>query len=285
MRDFFKSTHFKILALLLALVFAFALRSAQTGTAIPMISRLTAMLLTPVQEAASEAAYSTRQFFYEYFSGPRLAEQNERLISENAKLRSQLVEYDRIKAENEQLKNYLDIKDENPDFDFEPAMVIGRDASDRFYSFTIDKGSHDGVAENDPVITEAGLVGIVSEVGISHAKVLTILDATVNVGVMDSRTREIGAANGELTLAEEGLLKVNYLPRDGQSQPGDIIVTTGIGGLYPRGLIVGTIKELLSDSRKLSLYAVTEPPTDIRTVQNVLVIKYFDGQASAEQGE
>jgi len=285
MGDFFKSVQFKILALLLALVFAFALRSAQTGTAIPMISKLTGALLTPAQSAATTTVNSTRQFFTEYFSGPRLADENEQLRSELNALRNQLVEYDRIKAENEQLKNYLDIKDENPDFDFEPAMVIGRDASDRFYSFTIDKGSHDGVAENDPVITEAGLVGIVSEVGISHAKVLTILDATENVGVMDSRTREIGAANGELTLAEEGLLKVNYLPRDGQSQPGDIIVTTGIGGLYPRGLIVGTIKELLSDSRKLSLYAVTEPPTDIRTVQNVLVIKYFDGQASAEQGE
>lgn len=285
MGDFFKSVQFKILALVLALVFAFALRSAQTGTAIPMISKLAGAMLTPVQSAAANTVYSTEQFFTEYFSGPRLAEENEQLRSELAALRSQLVEYDRIKAENEQLKNYLDIKDENPDFDFEPAMVIGRDAADRFYSFTIDKGSHDGVAKNDPVITEAGLVGIVSEVGISHSKVLTILDATVNVGVMDSRTREIGVANGDLTLSEQGLLKVSYLPRDGEAQVGDIIATTGIGGLYPRGLVIGTIKELLSDSRKLSLYAVTEPPADIRTVQDVLVIKSFDGQTPAEQGE
>ena len=79
MGDFFKSVQFKILALLLALVFAFALRSAQTGTAIPMISKLTGALLTPAQSAATTTVNSTRQFFTEYFSGPRLADENEQI--------------------------------------------------------------------------------------------------------------------------------------------------------------------------------------------------------------
>lgn len=283
MGDFFRSTHFKLLALLLALVFAFTLRAAHTGTAMPMISQVTAWLLTPLQRASAQLSYSVEEAFSDYFSGPRLADDNNQLRSENANLRSQLVEYERLKAENDQLKNYLEIKEKNPDFDFEPAMVIGRDAADRFYSFTIDKGSSDGVAENDPVITQEGLVGIVYEVGITHSKVLTILDVMVEVGAIDANTREIGVTAGELSLAERGLMRLSYLPRESVAKVGDIISTTGVGGLFPRELVIGTIKEILPDSQGLSLYAVVSPPADIRNIRDVLVIKHFEGQASAEQ--
>lgn len=284
MEDFFKSIQFKILALLAALVFAFSLHAAHTGTAIPMISRVMAFVLTPVQELSANVSYSVEQTLTELFSGPRIADENEVLRAENAELRNRLVEYDRLKAENELLKNYLEIKEKNPDFDFEPAMVIGRDADERFYSFTIDKGSSDGIKINDPVITDSGLVGIVAEVGISHAKVHTVLDATMNVGIMVSATRETGISAGELSLAREGLLKAMYLPRDGESKAGDIITTTGIGGVFPRGLTVGTIKEIRPDSGGLSLYAIVEPTLDIRNVRDVQVIKHFEGQASS-QGE
>lgn len=283
MGDFFKSTRFKILALILALVFAFTLRAAQTGTAIPMISQVTAWLLTPLQRASAQLTYSVEEALTEYFSGPRLADENALLQAENAALRSQLVEYERLKSENDQLKNYLEIKEKNPDFDFEPAMVIGRNAADRFYSFTIDKGSSDGVAENDPVITQEGLVGIVQEVGITHAKVLTILDVMVEVGAINTATREIGATTGEMALAEQGLLRLSYLPRESNAKAGDLIATTGVGGLFPRELVVGTIKEIFPDSQGLSLYAVISPPADIRSVRDVLVIKHFEGQASAGQ--
>lgn len=284
MGDFFKSIQFKILALLAALVFAFSLRAAHTGTAVPMLSQMMAFVITPVQSLSASVTYSVSETFSHLFSGFRIAEENERLTAENTELRNRLIEYDRIKAENELLKNYLEIKEKNQDFDFEPAMVVGRDADERFYSFTIDKGSSDGISLNDPVITDSGLVGIVAEVGISHSKVHTILDATINVGIMVSETRETGISSGELNLAHEGLLKAMYLPRDGESKAGDIVTTTGIGGLFPRGLTVGTIKEIRPDSGGLSLYAILEPTIDIRNVRDVLVIKDFEGQASA-QGE
>ncbi len=283
MEDFFKSRHFKILALLLALVFAFTLRAAHTGTAIPMISQVTAWLLTPLQRASAQMTYSIEDALTEYFSGPRLADENGRLRTENADLRSQLVEYERLKAENDQLKNYLEIKEKNPDFDFEPAMVIGRDSADRFYSFTIDKGSSDGVAENDPVITQEGLIGVVQEVGITHAKVLTILDVMVEVGAINTATREIGVTTGELALAEQGMLRLSYLPRESNAKVGDLIATTGVGGLFPRELVIGAIKEIFPDNQGLSLYAVISPPADLRAVRDVLVIKHFEGQAAAGQ--
>ena len=110
MNEFFKSTKFKILALLLALVFAFALRSAQTQTAVPMLSQLAGAILTPIQRTTAHISYSVGGFLNETFAGAKIADENEKLISENADLRSKLVEYERIKMENQQLKNYLEIK-------------------------------------------------------------------------------------------------------------------------------------------------------------------------------
>lgn len=285
MKDFFKSTHFKILAFILALVFTFMLRAAYSGTAETMLAQAAMWVLTPIQRTSAAVTYSVRDTVSNLLSGPRLALEKEELESEVAALRSQLVEYDRLKTENEQLKNYLEIKEKNPDFDFEPAMVIGRDPAERFFSFTIDKGKNSGISVNDPVITEQGLVGIVSEVGYTYSKVLTVLDVAVEVGVIDSVTREIGVSEGELMLAQQGLFRVSYLSRTSQAQAGDLIATTGIGGIYPRELVVGTIKEILPDSKGLSSYAVVEPPADIRAVENVIVIKHFEGQASEENGE
>ena len=274
MGDFFKGTRFKILALILALVLAFTLRAAYSGTAVPMISQLTAWLMTPLQRASAGISYAVSDAAAGLFSGRRLAQENESLRDENAALRSMLVEYERTKSENEQLKN--------PDFDFEPAMVVGRDTASRFYSFTIDKGSNDGISVNDPVITEEGLVGLVSEVGFTYSKVLTILDVAIQVGAMDSVTREIGVTSGELPLAEQGMLLLSYLPRESQARPGDIIATTGIGGVFPRDLVIGSISELRPDSKGLSLNAVIQPPADLRAVRDVLVVKSFEGQAAPE---
>ena len=282
MGDFFKGAKFRVLLCLLVMVFAFTLRAAHTGTLIPFVSKVTAWLLTPVQRVSAQVSYTTSDVVTQLFSGKRLAGENEQIRLENAELRQQLAEYERLKTENDQLREYLDIKDRNPDFDFEPAMVIGRDTAERFYSFTIDKGSTHGVSANDPVITSEGIVGIVMGVGITHSTVLTILDSTVEVGAINSATREVGITSGDLLLSQQGLLRMSYLPRDSKAATGDLIVTTGIGGIFPRELVIGTAKEIQPDSNGLSLNAIIEPPADLRSIRHVLVIKYFDGQASKQ---
>lgn len=282
MGDFFKSTRFRILAALLVIVFFFMLRAAASGTAMPMLSQVAGMLLTPVQRAASQATEGARGALTAFFSAPRISEENERLRAELAQAREQLIDFGRYKTENEQLREYLEIKDRNPDFDFEPAIVIGRDAADRFYSFTIDKGETSGVSPGDPVITSEGLVGLVSEVGLTHSKVVTILDATLEVGAMDVATRETGVTSGTIELSREGKLRLNYLPRDSAAAKGDLVATTGIGGLYPADLVLGVVEEVVPDGQGLSLYAVVQPPADLRSVHDVLVIKHFEGQAPAQ---
>ena len=95
---------------------------------------------------------------------------------------------------------------------------------------------------------------------------------------MDISTREAGITGGTVALSEKGLLKLSYLPRESEAKAGDLVVTTGIGGTCPKDLVIGTVTEVLPESGGLSLYAVVDPPSDIRGVTNVLVITSFSGE-------
>ena len=278
MRDFFNGRNFKILLGLLIVISSFMVRAAVDGSAGSIITELTNLVTEPVNKAASDISESISETLENVFSGRRLRKENEDLREENAALREQLIDYELYRAENERLRDYLDIKATNPALEFMPAAVIGRDAADRFSSFTIDRGSADGIEANDPVITAEGMVGFVEEVTASSSRVRTVLDVAVSIGAMDITTREAGVTIGTVPLSEEGLLKLSFLPRESEAKPGDLVVTTGIGGTAPNDLVIGTIREVLPDSSGLSLYAVVEPPSDVRAVTDVLVITSFSGQ-------
>ena len=274
MGDFFKSIRFKILVAVLAFLLAFMLRAAYTGGLAPMTSQILGILTNPLQKASASVSASFSGLFDRMFRSGEILEENERLKEENRRLTQRQLEFDKYKLENEQLKEYLDIKEKNPDFDFETAFVIGRDPNDRFYAFTIDKGSLDGISLHDPVITEDGLVGMVVEVGPTYAKVATILDVMLEISSYDSRTKDIGITTGRIDLAEEGLCLLTLLQRESGASAGDIVITSNVGG---------TIREVRTESHGISLYAVIEPAVDVRTVKDVLVITSFEGQASAAE--
>jgi rod shape-determining protein mreC len=212
------------------------------------------------------------------FQAGEIEEENAQLEEKVRTLTQQVADLERYRRENEQLREYLEIKEEHSDFSFASASVIGRDTAERFYSFTIDAGSEAGIEKFDPVITSDGLVGLVSEVGKNYAKVLTILDTTIEVGAYDIRTRDIGTTSGDITLARNGQLRLNMLPKDCTVSQGDLIYTTGYGGLYPKDLAIGEVTEIHTDSSGMSMYAVIDPLSDIETVKDVLVITSFEGQ-------
>lgn len=281
MRDFFRGRTFKILLALLILVFAFMLRAAYDGTGSTVLSRAISRAAAPVQRVVSDASQSVADTLSHLFRGGRIARENEDLRAENAALREQLVDHERYKAENERLRAYLDIKEQSPELEFAPAQVIGRDTADRFFSFTIDSGELDGVKVGDPVITAEGLVGFVQRTTAASAQISTILDVSTSVGAMDIATRDLGVTEGTVALAEEGLLRLSYLSRESKAAPGDVVVTSGTGETVPKNLVIGTVTEVLPDAKGLSLYAVVQPPADLRTVRDVLVITSFAGQVPA----
>ena len=279
MGDFFKSRKFKVLIALFIMLIALMLRASWTGGLSPAIEQVAGAVVAPFQKLSSTISDGVSGFFRRYARADEVAQENEALRSEINELRAQLVNYEEYKHENEELRKYLDIeyKEEHPDFEMTPAAVVARDPDSRFYSFTIDKGSLDGVAPYDPVVCADGLVGRVKEVGLTYSKVITILDVEIDVGAYDARTRDIGIVNGSVALAADGRCIMNYLPRDSGAAQGDLVVTSG-GNLYPKGLVIGKIAKLDNAPGNISLYAEIEPTADIRNLTDVMVITSFNGQ-------
>lgn len=279
MGDFFKSRKFKVLIALFIMLIALMLRASWTGGLSPAIEQVAGAVVAPFQKLSSTISDGVSGFFRRYARADEVAQENEALRSEINELRAQLVNYEEYKHENEELRKYLDIeyKEEHPDFEMTPAAVVSRDPDSRFYSFTIDKGSLDGVAPYDPVVCADGLVGRVKEVGLTYSKVITILDVEIDVGAYDARTRDIGIVNGSVALAADGRCIMNYLPRESGAAQGDLVVTSG-GNLYPKGLVIGKIARLDNAPGNISLYAEIEPTADIRNLTDVMVITSFNGQ-------
>lgn len=288
MQKFFKSWGFKLLCALAVLAIAVMVRAAAVGDADVFISQTLSVISQPFLKLSTSVSESVNGFLDRFVRTEDVFLENEELRRQLREANDKLVEYESIKRENEQFREFLQLKENNPDYDFETATVIGRDSTSRFGSFTIDKGSVDGIEVADPVITSDGLVGIVWEVGLTYSHVRTVIDISVDVGVYSISTRDSGIVSGDITLSSEGLCKLRYLPKNSGISAGELIVTSGIGGVFPKNLVVGTVRSIELDSNGLSLSAAIEPAADIAGVTDVLVIKSFDGQSdgfSAESGE
>lgn len=288
MQKFFKSWGFKLICALAVLAIAVMVRAAAVGDADVFISQTLSVISQPFLKLSTSVSESVNGFLDRFVRTEDVFLENEELRRQLREANDKLVEYENIKRENEQFREFLQLKENNPDYDFETATVIGRDSTSRFGSFTIDKGSIDGIEVADPVITSDGLVGIVWEVGLTYSHVRTVIDISVDVGVYSISTRDSGIVSGDITLSSEGLCKLHYLPKNSGISAGELIVTSGIGGVFPKNLVVGTVRSIELDSNGLSLSAAIEPAADIAGVTDVLVIKSFDGQSggvSAESGE
>jgi len=277
MKDFWSSLRFKILMGLLIVLTGSIIASVYTGGAAPLFTQVVSLVTTPMQQTSAGIADGVSGFFDQFLSAGRVYEENQRLREQVTELREQLVNYQRALHENEQLRALLGVMEEAQGITYIPADVIARDPADPFFSFTIDKGSRHGIEWLDPVITSDGLVGYISEVGVNHARVSTILNVTATVYAYSSATREIGIVTGAVELAPYGRSEFQILPRESEIAVGDLILTSG-GSFFPRDLIIGSVVEIAPSRHGTSLMAVVELAANIHNVRNVFVITSFDGQ-------
>lgn len=284
MKEFFHSWVFKVLLALCIVMFAFLLRATMTMGASTVVEQIVGTITAPVQSLTSSLSGSITGFLDQFLRASEISQENEQLREENRKLIEQMVDYENYKHENESLKEQLGIQEENPQWETMTASVIGRDPSDQFYSFTIDKGTLDGVSYQDPVITADGLVGIVSEVGPVFAKVTTILDVRLNVACQDVRTQDVATISGDIEMAQQGKCKMSLIPRESGIAKGDIVQTAGTSGLYPQGIVVGRVSDVGFEPQGTMMYAVVEPANDIKSIKDVVIITSFKGQGSSLSG-
>ena len=256
--------------------------AASVGGIATLPSTVMGAISGPLQSISSSISGAVTDFLGGITSISDKDKRIEELENQVNDLRGQLIDLDKYKQENEEFRQYLDLKEQNPDYVFEDASVISKDPSERFGGFTINKGSLAGIEAGDPVITPDGLVGFVREVGLTYSKVQTLLDPSTSVSSLISRTRDSGVLGSNTTeYAQDGLCRLGYLDRQSSVTAGDLVITSGVGGKYPSGLVIGTISQVNQEADGISLYASVKPAADIADVRDVMIIKSFLGQGEA----
>ena len=276
MKDFFDTWKFKILvgiAVFLAAIMAYAGANGRL-TAAPQ--EILSVAVAPFQRAAAAVSNGVSSLWEKYTNIDAILEENEKLTTENAELRGQMVDYDKLKAENEAYKALTNIQEQHPEMSYVSSFVIGRDPLDSFYGFTLDKGSLDGVEANDAITSDEGyLLGVVTEVDLTSCKVMTILHPSFNAAGVVSRTRDNGIITGSADYAAEGLCILSNLSRSTLTKANDQVITTGLGGVFPTDVLVGVVQELVPEASGKSTIAVLKPGADPRTVKHVFIITNY----------
>lgn len=283
--DFFKSVKFKIIIGIFALLIGVMIYTGATQGFSSLPSKVIGIISAPFQSLSSKISTSTKNFFDKFLNADKNVKENEQLKQKLSELQNKLVEYETIKNENQQLREIVGLKKQHPDFEFEAGTVIARGPNDPFATFTIDVGSNQGVKYRDPVVTPLGLVGVVTEVGPTYSVVTAILHPDIGVGAYQTRTNDTGVVTGSVKLAEQGKCKLGLLPRQVSIAIGDIITTSGETGLFPKGLVIGTVEVIENETSGSSVYAVIQPSEDIFSVENVFVIKNFNGKSEVSSSE
>lgn len=271
----FKSNPFKVVMAVIAVLIGMALYAGVNGRLTTLPQEIMGAISVPFRSATANISDALSVWKDKTININQIIAENEQLKEENRELMQKQIDYDKIKIENEQYKEFLEIKEENPEYEIAAASVIGRDGLDKFYSFTIDAGEDDGIEINDVVMSSVGVVGVVVEIGPNFSRVSTILSPSVSVASFVSSTRDTGVVCGDSRFSTEGKTMIKYLPKNTKAQVGDIISTTGMGEVFPKDLLIGTIEEISTDSSGNYNYAVVKPVSEISEIKTVFIIKSY----------
>ena len=282
MLQFIKSRRFRNFLIVICALLKGAVVAIATNSSASPVTSVIGTVFSPFQKAAAFVAEKIDWLDARFESSSVYIREIERLEYKIAEYENQLIEYNDALHKLESYESMLGVKQENPDFEFEPAMIIGTDSADMFSSLILDKGSNDGISANDPVIYGNFVVGIVKKVHPSYCVVESLINPDVNISAIDSKTRETAYVTTTAEYALGGYCVMSGLSHTTAISPGGLILTSGIGGVYPKGLVIGTVTEVGESKYELSGYAVIKPGAEIRALEDVFVITDFEGQGVEE---
>lgn len=241
------------------------------------LSGVLGVITTPARSALSSLAGWVEDRYNYAFQYDKLEQENEELRQRIAELEESAREGEDALEENERLRDLLGLAQRRADLIFESAQITARGATNWASTLTLSKGSKHGVAVGNCVVDQYGsLVGVVDEVAYNWCTIITVVDPELEMGGVVSRTNSPAILEGDFALMGEGKLKLTYLPENTQLISGDEVLTSGMGGVYPSGLKVGTIDEILTDASGMGRYAILSPAADLDGLRQVFIIKQFD---------
>ena len=237
------------------------------------ISSSVSTVVSPLQKIVyniNSRVKETVDFFLN-FSEVKL--ENEELKKKNTKLANELIEYESLKDEVERLREALNFTESRSNYNYVGVNIIGYSGSSLSDGYIIDKGSNDGIDKNMVVVSSKGLVGKVTKVASNFAIVQSILNENIAVAVMDQQTREAtGVLQGLSDKKDTNMTVVYNLPIDSDVKEGDIIITSGLGKIYPKEIPVGTVVSVEEDNVRVMKSAVVEPFVNFNEVEELFVV-------------
>ncbi len=273
---FFKGTTFKVLAAIaIVLICATVLATVVPSGTSPLTDAL-GIITSPLQSATSYVSSKFTGITGGFVSSKAYEERIAELENKVAQYQRDLVDYEQTKKQLEAYEAFLDVREKNPDYTWVSCDVIGRDSADVYGSFTINRGSKDGIKVNDAVIYSEYLIGVVTEVSPTSAVVRSVFDPTVSVAAYEIRTGELGYTSSTFETGLNGTCRLSGLDRNTAISKGGIICTSGTGGIFPKDLIIGTVTSVEQGSTDLSAYANIELAVDSNDIQSCFVITDFE---------
>lgn len=276
-KKFLKTKGLRVLALVIVVTIVVGAVVGALGGKAGFLTNLDGILREPFQQASVTFTGWLESLYGNIYRYDALQAENERLREELAAAQAEAREGREAVQENERLRDLLDLSQRHSDFDLESAKVVASSASNWSSIITISKGEEAGIEVGDCVITEGGsLVGQVMEVGSGWATVRTVIDIDLSAGGYVSNSGATGMVTGDFALMQEGKTKIGYLMEGVSLFPGDTVLTSGKGGAYPAGLVVGTIEEVRTAAGGQQTYGVVKPACDIGNLLQVFIIKDFE---------
>lgn len=284
MANFFKSTRCKVILFILALLVGIMIYAVSQGgytiASIGIFNKIAA----PFQRASNAISENVEHVLDLYSNAEAYYAENQSLKAELAALHAELADYESTKEELEELKEFVGIKAKHPDFTLtSPFDVIAYVSNDPYASFTINGGTRNGVELYAPVVTEQGMVGIITEVGMETATVTTILSPDVFIAARCSANGESGIITGSVSLSRRGNCMLQYLDKETSLRKDHVILTSGESGYFPKGYVIGFVEETGVDASGMGAYAEIRPAVDLFNLSRVIVITDFNGKEERDE--
>ena len=234
-------------------------------------------IAAPAQKLADTVGRAVDGYTSYFSEVDRIKKENEQLREQIDSMLDEVQSAKAVKAENDELRRMLEVKAEHLDYKFEQADVIGREDGNYMTVFTLGKGKRSGIERDMPIIAgNSGLIGRITDAGETWSKADSILEMNSSVGAYVERSRAAGIVTGDYELSRKGLCRLSYLREDADIEPGDRVLTSGVGSVYPRGLIIGTVTEVGFDESLREKYAIVKPYAQIYDLSSVTVVTSFE---------
>ena len=262
------------IVLLLLVMMILTIYEQSSGTLFSPESTLS-RLITPVQSLVSRVTQSVSGYLYRVKLRSNIEYEYNQLKAQNDELVLRSLLYEELEEENTQLRALLGEYESRAEMNPVLARVIASESGNYFSTFTINKGKNDGVDTQMAVITSEGLIGYTYEVFDTTAKVITVIDDQASLAALIESSRDQVAVKGTLGSTGEPLCRMYYLSADSVPSPGDRVITSGVGVSFPKGLLIGYVRESTRAIEDNKHYIVVEPAADFEHIENVLVLRYY----------